>query len=757
MHSYKASIGLWIFLAGAALLLDSVVVLFTHSYKERLTKEIYSDASFELKAHASALASAIGSKLDLAKGLKAFAVEELAHSGSVEPARFETFASNFMKDIPGIRNFSVYPDGISTMVYPKEGNEAMLGLNLFRHKDQSVRENAERTRLAGRMTVLGPIELAQGGQGLLSREPIYLEGRFWGFVSVVLDIPSILKEADLYDRNKGIEFAVRANGQILLGISERFDNPPLRETVKLPEGQWEMAAVPSAARLDSIASKIRLVQTIGWCSILLILFFLYSQFTQKARLKKLVEERTHNLEAANKQLEITYRELAATAYQDVVTGLRNRSAFNEALTVWDQERLERQEQQESASKLALLYLDMDQFKMINDTLGHSSGDQLLREVGSRLSAILEEEQTLFRIGGDEFSILLPSLENAGQVERFAQRVCDLFAQPFVLRESEYFITASIGIALYPDHARNGAELVRNADIAMYRAKEEGKNQYRFYDVTLDPSSEEAIEIASYLRRALEKQEIFMHYQPQVEAGSGRIIGLEALIRWQHPKKGLIPPNRFIPIAEETGLILPISEKVLHLVCAQSRAWQDAGLPPVRIAINLSARQFSQRDFAVRLTEIVAEYGLSPCCLELEITEMMAMKDDLQPVLLELKDKGFTLSIDDFGVQYSSLNYLKKLPVDKIKIDRSFVSGIARDRKDEAIIVAMLQIADRLNLTVIAEGVETNEQLEFLRSNNCQEIQGFIFHKPQPADQIEALLLAESRERGRQGNKSAEEG
>jgi FOG: EAL domain len=326
-----------------------------------------------------------------------------------------------------------------------------------------------------------------------------------------------------------------------------------------------------------------------------------------------------------------------------------------------------------------------------------------------------------------------------QVRQLAHQVRELFQSPFVIRDTEHFMTTSIGVALFPLHAQDSASLIRNADLAMYRAKDEGKNQFRIYDVSLNPNAEEAMEIKSSLRVALAKDEFTVYYQPQIEVESGRVVGLEALIRWVHPTKGIIAPNNFIPIAEETGLIVPIGERMLQIVCAQSRAWLDAGLPPIRIAVNLSARQFAQKDLPERIGAIVGEHGLDPQSIELEITENMAMKEDMQPALHTLRDMGFTISIDDFGTQYSSLNYLKLLPVDKIKIDRSFVSGIARDRKDEAIIVAMLLIASRLNLTVIAEGVETSEQLAFLQENNCHEIQGFIFHKPQPADQIARLL------------------
>ncbi|TVX99909.1 putative bifunctional diguanylate cyclase/phosphodiesterase [Cohnella terricola] len=730
---YSVPAKIWIILACVTLFLGSLIGLFTNAYRDRLVQEIHHDAAYELAANAATLSAAITIKLQLTNGIKAFVLNELAHTSTVSRSRFDTFAAAFIERIPGIRNVSLYPDGIAEYVFPLAGNEEVLGLDLFRHPDPSVRENAERAKLADDMTILGPIELTQGGVGLISRQSVYVGDRFWGFVSVVLDNSSILQEADLFNGDKGIDLSVRANGRILIGDPRLFDHPGLLEKVALPDGQWEIAAVPNRSRLDSIASKIHVVQATCAGSLLLIVYFLYVQLTQKARLQLLVEERTRKLEITNRKLETAFHELSAAAYHDAVTGMRNRTFFNEHLA----DRIA--ECGRTGEKLALLYLDLDHFKMVNDSLGHIYGDLLLREVARRLSDTLRNGEVISRIGGDEFTIIVPSVKDQAQVKLIARQIRELFQQPFLLRDSEYLVTTSIGIALFPNHAQDDATLIRNADLAMYRAKEEGKNLFRFYDPAMNPNAEETMEIKLGLRRALEKNEFTVHYQPQIEARTGKLIGLEALIRWEHPVRGLIPPNHFIPIAEETGLILPIGEKVLSIVCAQSIAWQRAGIPPIRIAVNLSARQFAQEDLAERINGILERHGLDPKYIELEITENTAMKDDMQPALNELRERGFTIAIDDFGTQYSSLNYLKRLPVDKIKIDRSFVSGIARDRKDEAIIVAMLQIANRLNLTVIAEGVETNEQLAFLRDNNCQEIQGFIFSKPQPAERIEPLL------------------
>ncbi|MFB9279383.1 putative bifunctional diguanylate cyclase/phosphodiesterase [Cohnella cellulosilytica] len=724
---------IWIILACATLLLGGLISYLAKLYRDDLVRETHRDTAYELSAYASALSAAIESRLLLTNGVKAFVVNELAHGGAVSESRFRSFAADFMNGIPGIRNFSIYPDGIATLIYPAEGNDNVLGMDLFHHPDPEIRSNAERTMRTERMTVLGPRELTQSGLGLLSRQSVYYNDRFWGFVSAVLDIDPILQEVDLYNGDKGINFAVRANSLILMGDPQLFEETSIIKKLELSDGEWEMAAVPNREKLESVAAKSRIFQAVCAGSLLLLLYFLYVQLTQQARLQQLVAERTHNLEIANKTLESTFAQLSVAAYRDVVTGLNNRTYFNEQL----EQKIESNRQ--SGDTLALLYLDLDHFKMINDSYGHLYGDMMLREVGKRLVELSLPEAEISRIGGDEFTVILPRIANMEQLRQIAHQVRELFQTPFPLRDTEHFMTTSIGIALFPMHAQNSADLIRNADLAMYRAKDEGKNLFRIYDVSLNPNAEETMEIKNSLRVALDKDEFMVYYQPQIEVRSGKIVGLEALIRWKHTKRGMIPPSSFIPIAEETGMIVPIGERVLRLVCAQSRAWQQAGLPPIRIAVNLSARQFAQKNLPARIGAILDEYDLDPRHIELEITENLAMKEDMQPALHTLRDRGFTISIDDFGTQYSSLNYLKLLPVDKIKIDRSFVSGIARERKDEAIIVAMLLIARRLNLTVIAEGVETSEQLAFLEENECHEIQGFIFSKPRPAEQIADLL------------------
>lgn len=723
----------WVILVCAALISGIIVAYLSNLYRSVLMEQIQRDTSHEMTAKIATLATVIDSKLQRTNGLRAFAIDELTHSGYIDPSKFYTFASNFIAMTVGIRNLSIYPEGIAEFIYPTEGNEQLKNINVFEHPNPLVRENAELTKKTTSITVMGPQELTQSGIGIISRQAIFQDEQFWGFVSVVLDIDPILQEANFYSAETGIEFAVRANSLSLFGDSSLFNKDAIVKTINIKEGIWEMAAVPTDEKLKPLQSSMLIFNTIGTGAIMLLIYFVYIQLTQQVRLQQQVAERTQHVENANRKLAQTLEQLTIAAYQDVTTGLHNRTYFNDIL----EQKI--QESSQKRTSLALLFIDLDQFKILNDTCGHYYGDMLLKEVGRRLTRLAISDADICRIGGDEFTILISNIVNIEQAKLYTQQVCDLFLEPFEIKGAMYYVTASIGVAIFPLHAPNSSMLIRHADQAMYRAKDEGKNQYCIYDNSLSLSDEHTLEMKNGLIAALARDELSVHYQPLIELKSRKIIGLEALARWNHPTRGIISPSVFIPVAEESGLIALISEKVLQTVCAQIKAWQLAGIPPIRIAVNLSTKQFASQNLPDRIEKIVASYQLDPAYIELEITESMIMRDDMQPALYALRDKGFAISIDDFGTQYSSLNYLKILPVNKIKIDRTFVNGITRDRKDEAIIVAILLIASRLNLTVIAEGVETNEQLAFLLDNNCHEAQGFIFYKPMPADQITELL------------------
>jgi len=423
------------------------------------------------------------------------------------------------------------------------------------------------------------------------------------------------------------------------------------------------------------------------------------------------------------------------AYYDHLTGLPNRLMFASQL-----DQAIRRASTEG-SLMAVLFLDLDAFKIINDTMGHEVGDQLLIELSNRLLDTLYISDTVCRYGGDEFIILVNHLHSPGDVHRIAEKILEVFSDPFILNEHASYITASLGISIFPDDGDNIDQLIRNADMAMYKAKAKGRNQYEICTPLMKITMAENAEIFNNLHHALEHDELLLYYQPQISCQTGKIIGVEALLRWNHPELGLITPERFVPIAERTGLINSIGDWVLRKACEQNKRWQEAGLPPIRMALNLSIQQLYNPWIIIKVSGILKELELDPRYLELEVTETIAMQDTeyTVEVLKSFQKLGLTISIDDFGTEYSSLKYLKYLPVDRIKIAIPFIQGIGVDPKDEAITTAIIHLADSMGLNIIAEGVENKAQLDFLIRNKCDEIQGFYYYKPMPAHEIEALL------------------
>ncbi|MDO9227170.1 MAG: PAS domain S-box protein [Pseudomonadota bacterium] len=424
------------------------------------------------------------------------------------------------------------------------------------------------------------------------------------------------------------------------------------------------------------------------------------------------------------------------AHFDVLTDLPNRLLFTS--------RLEHaiEQARRHGQRIALLFLDLDRFKTVNDSLGHPAGDELLITVAERIRDRLRDEDTLARLGGDEFVVLLEQLDEAQMAAIVAQDVLQVLAAPVQLSGGhEVFIGASIGISLFPDDADNAMRLVSSADAALYQAKEQGRNTYRFYTEALTTAANEHLALETRLRRGLERGEFILHYQPLIDAHSGRAVGVEALVRWQPPGEALVPPDKFIPIAEETGLIVPLGEWILRTACAQARTWLDAGLPPLVMAVNLSGRQFLAADMVELVRMVLAETGLPAQSLELELTESVIMEQADQAIatLDALKALGVRLAIDDFGTGYSSLAYLKRFPIDKLKIDRSFVQGLEDSDDDREIAATIIAMGRSLNLDVLAEGVETEQQLALLRQFGCEQYQGYLFSRPVPAAEFEQWL------------------
>ena len=438
--------------------------------------------------------------------------------------------------------------------------------------------------------------------------------------------------------------------------------------------------------------------------------------------------------------DVTEREQAEARAQflathDDLTGLPNRLVFGQAVS--DAVKVARRYGQE----FAVMFIDLDRFKIINDTLGHAAGDFLLTEIANRLKQCVRESDAVARVGGDEFVILLREVSDADQVATVARKILSIVVKPLKIYGQECRVTASIGISRFPSDAQDEELLVKNADAAMYAAKEDGRNAFRFHSREIKNQSIERLMLETSLRRALERNELLLYYQPKRDLSRGGISGVEALLRWNHPDLGLLQPSRFIPLAEETGLIVPIGKWVLETACAQSMAWQRQGLPAIRMAVNLSPRQFADPNLLADVRAALEKSGMPAQLLELEITESMVMQNVERAVrvLEAIKSLGITLAIDDFGTGYSSMSLVKKFPIDALKIDRSFVRDITNDNENKAIADAIITLGRALNLTVVAEGVETAEQEAFLLAHNCDEIQGYLISKPVPADEFAAFL------------------
>lgn len=427
--------------------------------------------------------------------------------------------------------------------------------------------------------------------------------------------------------------------------------------------------------------------------------------------------------------------LAHQAHHDALTGLPNRFLFNDRLEQ-SCERCKR-----NKKKLALLFIDLDRFKEINDSLGHITGDEILKVVSQRLRTIVRYEDTISRFGGDEFTLIIEDLHQAQDVSSLAQKIIEVLAKPIIIENNVLYVTSSIGISLYPEDGVLAQNLLKYADSAMYKAKNEGRNNFQFYSAEMTELAFERVVMEANLRTALKNEELVVYYQPQINGKTGQITGMEALVRWQHPTMGLVSPSKFIPLAESTGLIIELDQLVMRRAMKQIVKWYEQGLNPGILSLNLAIKQLNQKNCIHVLEEIIKETGCKTQWLELEITEGQIMINPQEAIqtLQQIANMGIELAIDDFGTGYSSLSYLKKLPINKLKIDKSFVDGLPCDEDDSGITKAIISLAKSLNLKVVAEGVETQEQKDFLVQNGCENIQGYFYAKPMPWDKMEVFL------------------
>ena len=519
-----------------------------------------------------------------------------------------------------------------------------------------------------------------------------------------LDVARVLGETS-FDQGHGLSEADLARYKSLVAARQPFKD--ITQTVRDVDGEWRFISFSGEPVFDGAGG-----------------FAGYRGIARDVTHTRRAEERIRRL-----------------AHFDELTGLPNRTMFMHTL------QRAFSLAQRRGKQFALFFIDLDRFKNINDSLGHEAGDRLLQDVARRLRNNLRESDTVARLGGDEFVVLVEDCADPRELNAIAQNILNAVGRPYTLSGREYHVTGSIGISTYPADGLDPASLLKNADIAMYLAKDRGKNNFQFYSAQQNAHSFERLALESALRHALERREFVLHYQPKIDMRTNRIIGVEALLRWNHPDLGVVAPNQFIPLAEETGLIVPIGRWVLRTACAQSAAWRSDGLPGVRIAVNLSARQFSDDALIADIGDALAEAALAPEGLELEITESMVMQNPERAVstLSRLRELGISVSIDDFGTGYSSLGYLKRFPIDNVKIDRSFIKDLPHDSDDAAITRAVIAMAQSLRIRVVAEGVETREQLEFLREHECDECQGYFVSRPLPPSEFALLARTWTRD------------
>jgi diguanylate cyclase (GGDEF)-like protein len=490
-------------------------------------------------------------------------------------------------------------------------------------------------------------------------------------------------------------------------------------------------------------SVIKLLEALGAIALMFALIHVRTTVLRRRQreLQLLIDERTASLTQRTHELQQSELQLERIAYFDELTQLPNRRVFKGRLDELLAAGPSR------SNSFAVLLIDLDRFKQINDTLGHEAGDQLLREVADRLRQSVLEQHTVARLGGDEFAVLVPGLNQKQDAATVAHRLLAAMSRPFILMGHEFRVTTSIGISTYPQDALDAQTLTKYADIAMYHAKEEGRNNFQFFSERLNADTLERLTLEACLRHALERDEFRLHYQTKRDIRTGRITGMEALLRWQHPDLGTVAPLKFLPIAEETGLTVPIGRWVLSTACLQNMAWQKQGLPHLSIAVNLTERQFLDEHLLQDVASILQATGMPAQLLELEITESLLIRDVAKTlaVLTPLKALGVRIAADDFGTGYSSLATLQQFPLDTIKIDRSFVRDVTGTPENTILADAVVALGKSLSLTVVAQGVETREQADFLRKHACDELQGFYFNRPLPAQQFAELLRAQAVE------------
>ncbi|MBA1200274.1 EAL domain-containing protein [Pseudomonas capeferrum] len=694
-----------------------------------------SDQIANIAARLSGVRAGLEAQLRAAFGETEGIAQLIGADGHISAEHFQGMAREALASIPYMRHVVMAPGDIVAAVYPLHGNLGVLGLDYRKVPEQFPM--LEWAREQQRAVLAGPVHLVQGGRALIYRRPVFLDGKrgvrlYWGNVSVIADVDRLLQAAGL-QADPEFQLAVRgadgkgAAGALIWGDGSLFDNPLVSLNVEVPGGIWQLVAAPRGGWpvLSLFASPLFIFALS--CTALFSLFV-----AQLNRSNRLVQQRNRELRQSQAQLE-------RLAHYDPITGLPNRVLFQQQLMQAIGEDRD----------LAVLMLDIDGFKQVNDSLGHAMGDLLLQQATARFRQELDVWDRVSRLGGDEFVFMLQG-DSIRVQEQLNALLCTL-QRPFELNGNAALVTGSIGIAWCPSHGSDTDSLLRHADTAMYAAKEGGRNAWRPYHPDLTLRLQQRLDLERNLRRALASHEFELWYQPKVDLFSGRLEGVEALVRWRDPVHGLVSPGAFIPLAESTGLILPLGEHVLELACAQLSAWQKAECLPGTMAINVAALQIERSDYVAVLDAALHRHGLSPNLLEVEITESLLMESQQAfKVLSQLQEMGVTTAVDDFGTGYSSLAYLRALPIDHLKIDRAFIKDLPVDDDAVAIARAIIDLGHALGFRITAEGIETQAQYDFLRNAGCDQGQGFLLARPMPAAELQRWILDNPQRRRLRG-------
>ncbi|QCI12604.1 EAL domain-containing protein [Pseudomonas putida] len=699
------------------------------------TQRQHSEQVAQVNARLAVVRGALEAQLRAAFGETEGIAQLIAADGAISTEHFRGMAEDALNSVSYMRTIALAPDDVVRDIYPLPGNEGLIGLDYRRMPRQFPKLQSARD--LQRAVLAGPVALIQGGRGLIYRRPVFVNGKrnvlfYWGNVSIVADIDRLLLETGLRP-DTDFELAIRgsdgkgAQGGMIWGEPRLFEEPHASVDVDVPGGIWQMVAAPRGGwpALSLFGSSL------FWLA--LACTGLFSLFVAQLNRKK------RQLQQGNRELRRSQARFERLAHYDTITGLPNRVLFQQQLT----------QAIGNGHGLAVLMLDIDGFKQVNDSLGHAMGDLLLQQATARFLQELDSSDRVCRLGGDEFVFMLQGTQ--GQINHQVRHLLRCLQRPFDLNGNAALVTGSLGLAWCPQHGEDVGSLLRHADTAMYVAKESGRNAWRAYHPDMTQRLQQRLELERNLRRALQHNEFELWYQPKVDLFSGRVEGVEALLRWRDPDHGLVSPGEFIPLAERTGLIIPLGERVLELACAQLAAWRAADCLPGPLAINVAALQIERSDYVSSLAVALERHGLSPNLLEVEITESLLMESQQQAcaALAQLRAMGVATAVDDFGTGYSSLAYLRALPIDHLKIDRAFIKDLPGDDDAVAIARAIIDLGHALGYHITAEGIETQAQYDFLRNAGCDQGQGYLLGRPMPAEALQAWLG--SHRQGHQGS------